>query len=85
VFLYLTGGETPTTYVDELKVLAKQPVYGEKQGMDYRTLGVGAQILRKLGVRKMQVHLKSPNPLKALAGFDLEIVSTATMPEGVDG
>ena len=38
-----------------------------------RTLGVGAQILRDLNVRKMRL-LSSPVPYKAVSGFDLEVL-----------
>ncbi|MNN86501.1 bifunctional 3,4-dihydroxy-2-butanone 4-phosphate synthase/GTP cyclohydrolase II-like protein [compost metagenome] len=38
-----------------------------------RTLGVGAQILRDLNVRKMRL-LSSPVPYKVVSGFDLEVV-----------
>ncbi|MGD8956097.1 MAG: bifunctional 3,4-dihydroxy-2-butanone-4-phosphate synthase/GTP cyclohydrolase II [Chromatiaceae bacterium] len=40
---------------------------------DLRTIGVGAQILSDLGVRKMRV-MSAPKHLHALAGFDLEVV-----------
>jgi 3,4-dihydroxy 2-butanone 4-phosphate synthase/GTP cyclohydrolase II len=40
---------------------------------DLRTIGVGAQILADLGVRKMRV-MSAPKHLHALAGFDLEVV-----------
>lgn len=39
---------------------------------DLRTIGVGAQILTDLGVRKMRV-MSAPKHLHALAGFDLEV------------
>lgn len=39
---------------------------------DLRTIGVGAQILTELGVRKMRV-MSAPKHLHALAGFDLEV------------
>jgi 3,4-dihydroxy 2-butanone 4-phosphate synthase/GTP cyclohydrolase II len=39
---------------------------------DLRTIGVGAQILVDLGVRKMRV-MSAPKHLHALAGFDLEV------------
>ena len=42
------------------------------QGLDLRTYGVGAQILRDLGVRKMRV-LGTPWRFHGLAGFGLEI------------
>ena len=41
--------------------------------MDFRTFGIGAQILRSLGVRRMRV-LGAPRHLHALSGFGLEIV-----------
>ena len=40
---------------------------------DQRTIGLGAQILSDLGVRKMRV-LSAPKVIHALSGFDLEIV-----------
>ena len=40
---------------------------------DLRTIGVGAQILCDLGVRKMRV-MSAPKHLHALAGFGLEVV-----------
>lgn len=42
-------------------------------GDDLRTYGIGAQILRDLGVRKMRV-LSAPKKMHALSGFDLEVV-----------
>lgn len=39
----------------------------------YRTIGVGAQILRDVGVQKMRL-LSSPLRFNALSGFDLEVV-----------
>ena len=44
---------------------------------DPRMLGVGAQILRHLGVRRMNVHMANPAPLKSLSSYDLEIVETS--------
>jgi len=41
--------------------------------MDFRTFGVGAQILRALGVRRMRV-LGAPKHMHALSGFGLEVV-----------
>lgn len=39
----------------------------------YRSIGVGAQILRDLGVRQMRL-LSAPLKFNALSGFDLEVV-----------
>ena len=43
------------------------------RAMDFRTFGIGAQILRSLGVRSMRV-LGAPRHMHALSGFGLEIV-----------
>jgi 3,4-dihydroxy 2-butanone 4-phosphate synthase/GTP cyclohydrolase II len=40
--------------------------------MDLRLYGVGAQILRQLGVRRMQL-LGSPRRMPSMAGYGLEI------------
>ena len=40
---------------------------------ELRTLGVGAQILVELGIRKMRV-MSAPISLHGLNGFDLEVV-----------
>lgn len=50
----------------------ERPRANDGAGM-YRTIGVGSQILRDLGVRKMRL-LSSPVRFNALSGFDLEIV-----------
>jgi len=47
-------------------------VKSSKNDDDLRTIGVGAQILTELGVRKMRV-MSAPKHLHALAGFDLEV------------
>jgi 3,4-dihydroxy 2-butanone 4-phosphate synthase / GTP cyclohydrolase II len=49
------------------------PQRGANSDDDLRTIGVGAQILVDLGVRKMRV-MSAPKHLHALAGFDLEVV-----------
>jgi 3,4-dihydroxy 2-butanone 4-phosphate synthase/GTP cyclohydrolase II len=45
----------------------------DRRAMDFRTFGIGAQILRALGVRSMRV-LGAPRHMHALSGFGLEIV-----------
>jgi 3,4-dihydroxy 2-butanone 4-phosphate synthase/GTP cyclohydrolase II len=41
---------------------------------DHRDYGLGAQILRDLGVRKMRLMTNNPKKYVALAGYGLEIV-----------
>lgn len=55
---------------------AERPRTAEASGM-YRTIGVGSQILRDLGVTKMRL-LSSPMKFNALSGFGLEIVEYIT-------
>lgn len=52
------------TSSDEQKVTA----------MDSRLLGIGAQIIRSLGIQRMRTHVSQPRTLKGLAGFGLEVV-----------
>jgi 3,4-dihydroxy 2-butanone 4-phosphate synthase/GTP cyclohydrolase II len=41
-------------------------------GVVLRNYGIGAQILRDLGVRRMRI-LGVPRPMPSMAGFDLEV------------
>jgi len=63
--------------IEELKhggqVEKKASLKSSQNDDDLRTIGVGAQILTELGVRKMRV-MSAPKHLHALAGFDLEVV-----------
>ncbi|HUQ51285.1 MAG TPA: bifunctional 3,4-dihydroxy-2-butanone-4-phosphate synthase/GTP cyclohydrolase II [Gammaproteobacteria bacterium] len=43
------------------------------RNMDFRTFGIGAQILRALGVRRMRV-VGAPKHMHGLSGFGLEVV-----------
>jgi 3,4-dihydroxy 2-butanone 4-phosphate synthase/GTP cyclohydrolase II len=45
--------------------------------MDLRTYGVGAQILRDLGVARMRV-LGSPRRMPSMAGYGLEVTGFVT-------
>ena len=52
------------------KLLAKT----EKKSTDFKEHGVGAQILRDLGVREMILLSKVQKSIVGLEGFDLKIV-----------
>lgn len=59
--------------IDEINsFFGQRPRANDGAGM-YRTIGVGSQILRDLGVSKMRL-LSSPMRFNALSGFGLEIV-----------
>jgi 3,4-dihydroxy 2-butanone 4-phosphate synthase/GTP cyclohydrolase II len=86
VFLYLMVPDGQQDHLDEFESLAKLSPKQKKKSAsvnwaekDQRMLGVGAQILRHLGVRKMRVHMSNPSPLKGLHGFELEVVDTIEM------
>ena len=48
--------------------------------MDLRTYGIGAQILRDLGVGKMRL-MAAPRKMPSMTGFDLEICGYEPLPE----
>jgi 3,4-dihydroxy 2-butanone 4-phosphate synthase/GTP cyclohydrolase II len=52
-----------------------EPEVGARRhrSMDFRTFGIGAQIVRALGVRRMRV-VGAPKQMHALSGFGLEVV-----------
>ncbi len=79
VIVILRPEETPRDLMDAVQGIgvdeAPPPHTGAKV---LRTYGIGAQILRDLGVTRMRV-LSAPKQMHGLSGFDLEVV------EYVDG
>ncbi|MNO80410.1 Riboflavin biosynthesis protein RibBA [compost metagenome] len=69
VLVLLAQQESPTAILEQLThgARVRPPQFPQ------RTLGVGAQILRDLGVRKMRL-LSFPVAYKAVSGFELEVV-----------
>ncbi|MBI2602664.1 MAG: 3,4-dihydroxy-2-butanone-4-phosphate synthase [Deltaproteobacteria bacterium] len=65
VFLYL-GNSHPRAMLEAL----------DPQAMDPRLYGIGAQILKTLGVQTMNLHVSSERHLAGLHGFGLEIKNT---------
>jgi 3,4-dihydroxy 2-butanone 4-phosphate synthase/GTP cyclohydrolase II len=57
----------------------RTPVTPARAQMDLRTYGVGAQILRELGVRRMRL-LGSPRRMPSMAGYGLEITGFTAAP-----
>ncbi|PYZ94445.1 bifunctional 3,4-dihydroxy-2-butanone-4-phosphate synthase/GTP cyclohydrolase II [Salipaludibacillus keqinensis] len=53
----------------------------EKLGFapDLRDYGIGAQILRDLGIRKMKLLTNNPRKIKGLKGYDLEVVDRVAL------
>ncbi len=77
VVVILRQGESPRELADAVRAPARGDEAGERPDARYgavlRTIGVGAQILQDLGVRRMQV-LSAPKHVHGLAAFGLEIV-----------
>ncbi|MEL7310460.1 MAG: bifunctional 3,4-dihydroxy-2-butanone-4-phosphate synthase/GTP cyclohydrolase II [Pseudomonadota bacterium] len=76
VVVVLRYPEGPRELVDGLRMLTerKPQVLGDVEPVnELRQYGVGAQILRDIGVRRMRV-LSAPVQMHAISGFGLEIV-----------
>jgi len=50
------------------------------RGMDLRLYGIGAQILRDLGVGRMRL-MAAPRKMPSMAGFGLEVTGYAELPK----
>jgi 3,4-dihydroxy 2-butanone 4-phosphate synthase/GTP cyclohydrolase II len=64
------------------QLLNRSPGVGAEAGraqMDLRTYGIGAQILRELGVRRMRL-LGSPRRMPSMTGYGLEITGFTAAP-----
>ena len=71
--------ETPREFMDSVRQLDAKPAFVRGVGATVlRTYGLGAQILKDLGLKRMRV-LSAPKQLQGLAAFDLEVT------EYVDG
>ena len=51
----------------------------KRRPVDFKTYGIGAQILRELGVGKMQL-LSNPRKLGSMSGYGLEVTGFVPMP-----
>jgi 3,4-dihydroxy 2-butanone 4-phosphate synthase/GTP cyclohydrolase II len=76
IVVLLRPEETPRDLMDALSGLGSTEVIASSRtaGMKVlRTYGIGAQILKDLGVTRMRV-LSAPKQMLGLSGFDLEVV-----------
>jgi 3,4-dihydroxy 2-butanone 4-phosphate synthase/GTP cyclohydrolase II len=82
VLIYLRQEEKGRNLVDEIKAYAIQdaganPVEDDSSsssGIDLRIYGVGAQILRALGVRKIRLLTNHPKKIVGLQGYGITVV-----------
>ena len=68
VAVLLNCTQSPQALETRLNETARPP-----HGMDLRLYGIGAQILRDLGVRRMRL-MAAPRKMPSMAGFGLEVV-----------
>ena len=61
--------------MDSVRLLDAKTAHAQHSGATViRTYGIGAQILKDLGLKRMRV-LSAPKQLQGLAAFDLEVTS----------
>ena len=73
VFLYMRQGEKGDGIVNKLKEIDDDPSNDPLKSKIQRDFGVGAQILRDLGIRKIKLLTNNPKKRIALDGYGLEI------------
>jgi 3,4-dihydroxy 2-butanone 4-phosphate synthase/GTP cyclohydrolase II len=67
--------ETARDFMDSVRLLDAKAAISRGAGATViRTYGIGAQILKDLGLKRMRV-LSAPKQLQGLAAFDLEVTS----------
>jgi 3,4-dihydroxy 2-butanone 4-phosphate synthase / GTP cyclohydrolase II len=74
VVVILRPEESPRDFMDSVRQLDAKPTQQTPGATVVRTYGIGAQILKDLGLKRMRV-LSAPKQLQGLAAFDLEITS----------
>ncbi len=76
VVVLLNPPQTSEQILEEVIQFPEPPGLGSSGGPDgvqnYRLIGTGAQILKRLGVGKMQL-MSAPVHFNALSGFNLEV------------
>lgn len=75
--IVVLSANNQSSFLDRLKELdknhEKQAEYDDSSRSQFKTFGIGAQILSDVGVHKMRV-MSAPRQYHGLAGFGLEIV-----------
>ena len=66
--------ESPREFMNSVRLLDAKPVPHGTRATVVRTYGIGAQILKDLGLTRMRV-LSAPKQLQGIAAFDLEVTS----------
>ena len=74
IILIMRHGESNSVLVEKLKELSGDGVLNKTISEIQRDIGVGAQILRSLGARKIRLISNSPKKRVGLEGYGLEVV-----------
>jgi 3,4-dihydroxy 2-butanone 4-phosphate synthase/GTP cyclohydrolase II len=75
VVVILRPEDSARHFMDTVRMLEKKPAQAHGPGATVvRTYGIGAQILKDLGLTRMRV-LSAPKQLQGLAAYDLEVTS----------
>jgi 3,4-dihydroxy 2-butanone 4-phosphate synthase/GTP cyclohydrolase II len=74
VVVILRPEESPREFMLSVRLLDAKPVHHGAGATVVRTYGIGAQILKDLGLTRMRV-LSAPKQLQGIAAFDLEVTS----------
>jgi 3,4-dihydroxy 2-butanone 4-phosphate synthase/GTP cyclohydrolase II len=85
VFLYVVG--SPMDDVGRALKDAAAPPLSRSRGLKpaesgFRQFGLGAQVLRELGLRRIRVVTDNPRKIIGLSGFGIEVVGTTPIEEG---
>jgi len=74
VVVILRPEDSPRNFMASVSHLDAKPALHSTGATVVRTYGIGAQILKDLGLKRMRV-LSAPKQLQGLAAFDLEVTS----------
>jgi len=74
VFLYMRHGEKVNSIIQKLKMVDEDQTNNPLPSEEQRDFGIGAQILRDLGVEKLKVISNTSKKRIGITGYGLEIV-----------
>jgi len=80
VIVLLNCSETAEQLFSQFEDKSAARPAGRAANLDLRTYGIGAQILKKVGVRRMKL-LANPRKMPSMVGFDLEVTGYLPKPE----
>jgi 3,4-dihydroxy 2-butanone 4-phosphate synthase/GTP cyclohydrolase II len=80
VAVLLNCGESGEQLLAQFEGTARAAQAPERGRMDLRTYGVGAQILRELGVQRMNL-MGTPRRMPSMAGYGLEVAGYTHRPD----